>query len=210
MLYAMSWVTGARRDYPANLSIVDDAIAYVEFLSEPASQTFGKKKLKDGTEADDVRVRARVTYLGGSARSKKKGEDSLPAKMGEEYTLWIGTTLKGKILDCMAYEDGPPPTMVGTKFKVWRSQERHGGHRLYDAELLSSDFSFDPTEVKAMAEDGLMVTLKESIDKLESLELNAWHTYCEQKGAANGEAITKKMAEQGMLTLESTKVVKIE
>ena len=190
--------------------IQDDATAYVDFIAEPVPQTFGKKKLRDGSEVDDIRVRARVTYLGGSARSKKKGEDSLPARAGDEYTLWISSTLKGRILDEMGYNDGPPPDMLGVKFKIWRSQERQGGNRIYDCERLADDFSFSPTELKVAAEEGLMVTLRDAINQLESFELEGWYTYCEQKGAADGKAITKKMADAGMLILESTKVVAIE
>ena len=140
----MSWIDGAQRNYLSSLNIRDAMVAHVEIMEEPQTQNFGEKEVtRNGIvqKVPDNRVRARVTYLGGSAMVK--GESSFsPAVVGTEYTLWIGKTLAGKFLEGTDYKEGADaPLMTGTKWKVYRGEYGRGGHRVYEAERLSGDFS---------------------------------------------------------------------
>ncbi len=207
-----SWVTGARRtDFPASLKIQGDVKAQVEIIEEPATQNFGKKTLRDGTEVDDIRARVKVTYLGGSARSKRRDEPELPARIGDEYTLWLGATLKGAILKGLNYKDGPAPVLVGTKWNVWRGDIGQGGHRVYEAELLEGEYvPTTPEEAVKVDEEQLQMQLKDVIDKLGSIDKPTWYGFCKNKGAENPEAFTEVMAEAGYLKIESTKISKVD
>ena len=210
----MSWVTGARRDFPASLQIQGDSEAYVEFTTEPTPQSFGKKKNRQGEEVDDIRVRARVTYLKGTAWSKKGKDNALPAKMGEEYTLWIGATLKGAILDLFEYKEGPAPEIVGTQIKVWRGEVGSGGHKVYCAALLDENLNVsEKEEVPGLTDEEFIESLAKAIRKLENIDKPTWYKFCVDKGAKTpeeAERITNLMAEQNILTVESTKIVAVK
>jgi hypothetical protein len=206
---AMSWTTGARRDYPASLQIQGDTHAFVEFVSEPSEQNFGKKKNRDDEEIDDIRIKATVKYLGGDARTKKGKEDSLPAVKGNEYTLWIAATLRGKFLDILNYKDGAvAPKLVGTKWKIWRGEVGTGGHRVYEAELQPATLS--PTDVKTPDDSAILLQLKKSLEAVGAIDKETWYKFCKEKGAADGEAITAKMAELGYAKIESTKILPVK
>lgn len=207
-----SWITGARRaNFPPNLKIYGDLTAQVEILEEPVTQNFGKKSLRDGTEVDDDRARCRVTYLAGTGRSKRRDEPELPAKIGDEYTLWLASTLKGAMLDHLGWVSGsPPPIITGTKWNIWRGEAGQGGQRIYECDLMSGDYvAPDPSEIAKMDEDQLMLQLKDVIDKLGSIDKTAWYSFARDKGAEDPEAVTQKMAEAGYLTIESTKITAI-
>jgi len=183
--------------------------AQVEIIEEPATQNFGRKTLRDGTEVDDIRARVRVTYLGGSARSKRRDEPELPARIGDEYTLWLGATLKGAILDGLGYKDGPAPPLKGSKWNVRRGDIGQGGHRVYEAELLEGDYTPPtPEEAAKVDEEQLQMQLKDVIDKLGSIDKPTWYGFCKDKGVEDPEALTEAMAEAGYLEIESTKISK--
>jgi len=203
----MSWVQGARRDYPASLQIKDDKTAQVRFNAEPDVQNFGTKENRKGETVQDDRTYARVTYLGGTARTKKGGV-VLPAKVGEEYTLWIGSTLKGKILEGMKYTTGPPPKMVGTEWNIWRGEEGQGGQRVYDAIPLG-----EPIPEVTVDEDGLMATLKLSIEKLGDIDHPTWYSFVKEQIKSDSideaKAFTERMADAGLLKVTPTKIENI-
>ncbi len=209
-----SWVTGAKReDFPASLKIQGDMKAQVEIVEEPATQSFGqKKKSKDSAELiDDIRARVKVIYLGGSARSKRTNEPELPARIGDEYTLWLGSTLKRAILDGMNYKDGPAPSLIGTKWNVRRGEPGYGGQRVYEADLLEGDYIPQSSEEAAKVdEEQLQLELKEVIDTLGSIEKQTWYNYCKEKGAEDPETFTEAMAEAGYIKIESTKITKVD
>lgn len=223
----MSWIKQARRDYLASLIIKDDMIAYVEFSGEPQTRTQGKKQLRSGEEVDDVRVFAKIKYIGGSARAKQGKEDSYPAVQGDEYTLWMSSTLNGRILDVLGYESGDPPPLMGKKFKIWRSEERRGGNRIYECELLSNDFTFDKSssssnilketkkvEAKkatkpSVGDDSLINTLTEKIKLLDEIDKDTWYVFVINKGAkdqTDAERITNIMKEKGLIDITATSV----
>jgi hypothetical protein len=212
----MSWTKGVREDYAPSLKIEGDVKASVEFLDEPISVDFGKKQDRKGNEVDDNRIKANVKYLGGDARSKKGKEDSLPAVIGSEYTLWVATTLRMKILAILKWREGQPaPNLKGTQWKVWRGEIGTGGHRVYEAELISAASVSTPnvakpasTEVKDDAP--MMAQLKGSLDAIGPVDKDTWYKFCTEKGVANGEAITLKMAEKGLCKIESTKIVPVK
>ncbi len=207
-----SWVTGAKReDYPASLKIQGDMTARVKIIEEPASQSFGKKTTRKGEEIDDIRARVKVVYLGGSARSKRTDEPELPARVGDEYTLWLGATLKRAILNGLNYEDGPAPSLVETKWNIWRGDPGYGGQKVYEAELLEGDYvPQTPEEATKVDEEQLQVQLKDVIDKLGSIDKPTWYGFCKEKGAEDPETLTEAMAEAGYLKIESTKISKVE
>lgn len=185
--------------------------AQVEIIEEPVTQLFGKKTLRDGREVDDIRARVKVIYLGGSARSKRRDEPELPARIGDEYTLWLGATLKGAILDGLNYKDGPAPPLKGSKWNVWRGDAGRGGQRIYEAELLEGDYTPPTPEEAAKADDEqLKIQLKDVIDKLGSIDKPTWYGFCKDKGSEEPEALTEAMAEAGYLKIESTKICKID
>lgn len=205
-----SWVTGAKRDdFPASLKIQGDMTARVEIIEEPATQSFGKKTTKKGEEIDDVRARVKVIYLGGSARSKRSDEPELPARIGDEYTLWLGATLKRAILDGLKYEDGPAPSLVKTKWNIRRGEPGYGGQKVYEAELLEGDYvPPSPGEAAKVDKEELQMQLKDVIDKLGSIDKPTWYSFCKDRGAEDPEALTEAMAEVGYLKIESTKISK--
>jgi hypothetical protein len=220
----MSWTKGVREDYAPSLKIEGDINATVEFLDEPTSVDFGKKQDRKGNEVDDNRIKANVKYIGGDARSKKGKEDSLPAVVGGEYTLWVATTLRMKILALLKWREGQPaPALKGTQWKIWRGEIGTGGHRVYEAELKSAapistvsapneakpaSTASTPTEVKDDAP--MMAQLKKSLDAIGPVDKDTWYKFCTEKGAANGEAITAKMAENNLCKIESTKIVPVK
>lgn len=200
----MSWTQGARTDFAPSLKIEGDAHAYVEFLQEPTQTNFGKKQNRKGDEVDDIRIKAQVTYYGGDARSKKGKEDSLPAVKGNEYTLWIATTLRRKFLDILKWKEGQPaPNLMGTKWKIWRGEIGTGGHRVYEAELQPATLSLKDVKVD---DTGLVLTLKKSLEAVGPIDKDTWYKFAKEKGATDAEAITAKMAELGYAKVESTKV----
>jgi len=201
----MSWVQGARRDYPASLSITGDQTAQVRFNGEPQIHNFGTKKNRKDEEVQDDRTYARVTYLGGTARSKKGGV-VLPAKAGEEYTLWIGSTLKGSLLEGMNYTSGAPPSMEGTEWNVWRGDEATGGHRVYEALPLG-----EPIPEKAPVDHNeAMESLKLSIEKLGDIDHATWYAFVKEQIECDTEeeakAFTEKMVKAGLLKVTPTKI----
>ena len=221
----MSWIKQARRDYLASIIIKDETIAYIEFVGEPQTRTHGKKQLRSGEEVDDIRVFAKVKYLGGTARAKSGKEDSYPAVAGDEYTLWMSSTLNGKILDVLGWESGDPPPLMGKKFKIWRSEERRGGNRIYDCELLSSDFVYnaktksstptiskeEPKKVSkpSVGDDALIGTLTEKLKTIGELDKDTWYVFVINKGAkdqSDAERITNLMSEKGLISVSETTV----
>ena len=200
----MSWAKGARRDYPASLTIVDDQTAKVRFTAEPEIQNFGTKENYKGEEVPDERTRARVTYLGGTARSKKGGV-VLPAKVGEEYTLWMGSTIRGAILEALNYSSGAPPELVGTEWNVWRGEKGRSGQRVYEALPLG-----EPIPVVEIDDDEAMAQLKLSIEKLGDIDHATWYAFVKEQIKADSEeeakAFTQKMEDAGLLKVTPTKV----
>jgi len=212
----MSWTKGARRDYPPNLKITDDNHAIVVFLSEPKTRSFGKKKTRRGEEVDDIRTFAQVRYLEGTARAKVGSEDSYPAVAGEEYTLWMSTTLTGKILEVLNWQEGQPdPLLSGSKWKIWRSQERRGGNRIYDAELLAGTKAIETSQTtvtppspkpdKAEDLDGIALQLAGSLKNIKKVDLATWKNYCNTRGV-DADKITKRMVELQLVTVDSTHI----
>ena len=213
----MSWVTGARRDYPPSIVIQGEMTAQIEFIKEPTQRkSMRKQKDKESgieREVEVIQTLTRITYLGGTARSKRKGEDTLPAKVGEEYTIWMGKTLLGAILDALDYKEGDPdPPLVGTKWKVWRGEKTFGGNRTYEAELLNADFV--PTPPSAEDQDEIiLISLIDSMKKLGNIDKATWYDFCLDKGAKdNDDAIrlTDILSLRGQVTVESDQIVYIK
>jgi hypothetical protein len=210
----MSWVTGARRDYPPNLVIQDKMIAQIEFIKEPTQRkTMRKRKDKETGEEVEVEVTqtlCQIKYLGGSARSKRKGEDTLPAKMDETYTLWMGKTLLGAILDALDYKEGDDdPQLIGTKWKVWRGEVVFGGNRSYEAELLNPDFVPTPP-TKEDEDEMVLAALLESMERIGDIDKPTWYDFCLDKGAkdeADAIRLTEILASRGQVRVESTQIV---
>ena len=217
----MSWTKGARIEYPPNLRIQEDSRAVVEFSTEPRNRNFGKKTLRDGREVDDIRYFARVKYIEGTARSKKGDGDSIAAVSGEEYTLWLSTTLSTAIAKAAGWKEGDStPALTGTKWEIWRSNERIGGNRIYAARHVSGDIIAlsdvppsdddddddnddgneiaikNPTNNKTvltdMELDATALQLSKAIEPLGEIEVNTWNKYCGKKGY-DGELLTQRM-----------------
>jgi len=229
----MSWTDGATRNFLSSLTIREDMVAHVEFIEEPETQSFGTKKNRKGDEVPDIRVRAKVTYLDGSAMYKED-KSFLKAQKGENYTLWIGSTLSGSFLDAFGWSRGDAvPAMVGTKWKVFRGDYGQGGHRVYEAELLSGDYSpISTPEVKinkpepkptpkpaptpapeAPAEkveitDATYTELAEAVSKLGDIDKDTWAVFCKSKGVPLNQVdeVTETMISKGMLYADATKV----
>jgi hypothetical protein len=180
-------------------------VAHVRFVGEPKSRKFGTKQARDGSEIDDIRYFATVEYLGGTARSKSRDGPVLPAKKGKEFTLWMGSTLKGAILDGIGWQDGDPdPILKNTTWKIWRGETGTGGHRVYEALLYEGD---EPEDTPLPSDDEATIELlKEAIMELEEIDIEPWYDFCETSGAEDGEAITKKMVEMGIVELTDTMV----
>jgi hypothetical protein len=188
-----------------SLQIQGDMQATVKFNKEPRSRIQGEKTLRDGTVVPDVRRFVSVTYLSGTARSKRTGEDALPAVVGQEYTLWLGSTLLSAILEIMGHEEGDDaPVMTDTIWRIWRGDTGFGGHRVYEAEKLDS--LEDVPEVDP--EEGLMLMLKDTILKIGELPKKDWYSYCADKGVEDAEAFTEKMEKAGYLTTDTLMVKK--
>ena len=217
----MSWVDGARTEYPANLKITGDLWGKVKILAEPQSRSFGKKKNRKGEEIDDIRYFTQVEYLDGNARGKEGSEDSFPAAPGETYTLWISATLSGAMLEALDWNRGDPaPIMTDTRWKVYRSEETRGGNRLYSAELLSTppqtstskkipeETPKEPTPSETPVkdiDDAEITALANSLKIIKELDLTTWEQYC-QNANIDMEAATKRMVELGLVETDSLKI----
>ena len=206
----MSWVKGARTEFLPNLKIADDTVVWIEFLTEPEEINFGKKKTLKGNEIDDVRYHANVKYLQGNGRGKVKNEDSFPAKIGELYTLWLPTSLIGKILGITKYSGtGDAPKLAGTKWKIWRSLEKRGGNRLYDAALVTEVPSTAPSITEATPPavdlDSLALQLAGFLKPLGELDTGTWKQYCTAR-KVDCDAITKKMQELKLIEVSNLKI----
>jgi len=214
----MSWITGAKRTYLPSLQIQGDAFAVVEFLEEPVPQNFGTKKVtrdKIEIEVPDIRVRAKVRYLSGTCRSKQSKQDSLPAKAGNEYTLWIGSVLSGKILDALNWNDSnSAPELIGTQWRVWRGAVGSFGRRVYETEIVSVEGYEPPAPPTPEDQDALLIdSLKKAIIRLADIDTVTWYNFCKEKGAkdeADAIRITKLMEEQGIVRIEATQIFYIE
>ena len=213
----MSWVNKARRNFLPSLTIRESMIGIVEFLGEPESQSFGKKKNLKGEEVDDNRIRASVKYIGGSAMYKEENS-FYPAKVGEEYALWMGATLSGAILDILGWQTGNPvPLMAGTKWKIWRGEYGKGGNRIYEAELISGDFTpvstpepekAKPSEAPYTATDETQNELADAIKKLGEIDRATWAVFAQSKGvpAEKVDEVTKLMVDKGLIFANAIKV----
>jgi hypothetical protein len=214
----MSWVKQARRDFLPDLQIRNEVVAYVKFLKEPETWDKGEKTNLKGEKVKDIRVHADVEYLGGSARARKGKEDSFPSVVGEKYTLWIGGTLGGKLLELLNFKGGDvAPPLVGTMWKIWRSEKTQGGNRLYDAELLKKSPTTEEVvlAVKTLAipkttdEDVVKLIATDAIKKLDTIDRATWLKYLIDKGAgteAKALDITMKLQTEGVLTISETQV----
>ena len=214
----MSWVDGARRDFLSSLTIRDDMIGHVEFLEEPDTQNFGKKKNRKGEEIDDIRVKAKVKYLGGSAMYKEENS-FYPAKVNEEYTLWMSATMSGAMLDILGWKKGGPiPLMKNTSWKIWRGEYGRGGHRTYEAEILSGEYKPVPAPDPVKKEEKLPVEyvpnentlneLADAIKKLGEIDKATWAVFVQSKGVPTDKVdeITSTLVEKGLIYANSIKV----
>jgi len=211
----MSWINGATRNFSSSLTIRDDMLALIEILGEPQVRSFGTKKNRKNEEVPDERAFCSVMYMGGSARYKD-GDNLLPAVEGDTYTLWLSSTLSGKILEGMEYKDGnPAPILEGTKWKVWRGAYGRGGQRVYEAERLSADLpvtpkaSSLPPEVKPeIDEEAVMTALVKGIEMIGEIDHDTWNSLVQSKGIpVDGvDALTAKMVEKGLITKDATKI----
>ena len=215
----MSWVDGARRDFLPSLTIRDDMIGHVEFLEEPETQNFGKKKNRKGDEIDDIRVKAKVKYLGGSAMYKEENS-FYPAKVNEEYTLWMSATMSGAMLNILGWKKGQPiPLMKNTSWKIWRGEYGRGGHRTYEAEILSGEYKPSPTPdpakkeekpiaVEYVASEKTLNELADAIKKLGEIDRATWAVFAQSKGvpAEKVDKTTSLMVEKGLIYANSIKV----
>lgn len=216
----MSWVKQARRDFLPDLQIKNEYVAYVKFLKEPETLDKGEKLNQKGEKVKDIRIHAEVEYLGGSARAKKgkEKEDSFSAVVGEKYTLWIGATLGGKLLELLDFKGGDvAPPLVGTMWKIWRSEKTQGGNRLYDAELLKKAPTTEEVTlaVKTLAipkttdDDVVKLIATDAIKKLDTIDRATWLKYLIDKGAGTevkALEITMKLQTEGVLTISETQV----
>ena len=207
----MSWVKGARTEFLPDLKITDDTVVWIEFVTEPEERNFGKKKTQKGEEIDDLRYHANIKYLQGNGRVKRKNEDSFPAKAGDPYTLWLPKSLIGKILELTKYSGtGDAPKLAGTKWKVWRSLEKQGGNRLYDAELVTSvPSTFTPPTAAPEAPqtdlNSLALQIAGFLKPLGELDSASWKQYCKAR-SLDCDAITKKMQELKLIEVTDLKV----
>ena len=218
MLFTM-WVNHRTRNYLPSLKIQGDMTAIIEFLSEPQTQNFGKKTNRKGDEVDDVRVRAKVKYIGGSAAYIEE-KIQYSAKIGEEYTLWISNTLSSAFLGALGWEENDPvPLMEGSRWKIWRGEFGRGGHRVYEAELISGEFKPAPTPEPSKPEpkpepeefkatDELYKELADAIAKLVEIDVDTWSVFLQSKGVPveQVETITAQMIEKGLLYKDASKV----
>lgn len=212
MVIAMSWIDQRSRNYLPSLQVRGDMTAIVEFISEPTTQNFGKKTTRKGDEVDDVRVRAKVKYIGGSATYIEE-KVAYSAKTGEEYTLWIGSTLSAAFLEQLGWkENDPTPLMTGTRWKVWRGEYGRGGHRIYEAELLSGEFkpvpAPDPSKPEPEPEpeefkitDEFLEEQSNSVKKLGEIDKETWSVFLQSKGVPSDqvESVTDKMVKKELL-----------
>ena len=221
-----SWINGATRNFLSSLTIREDMVAHVEFIEEPEQQNFGTKENRKKEIIPDIRVRAKVTYLDGSAMYKED-KAFIKAEKGEDYTLWIGATLSGAFLDALAYKQGDPaPTMIGTKWKIFRGDYGQGGHRTYEAELLSGEYKpvisiqkekpkvEKPTVTKeakkeeVVIDDKIHKELADAVVKLGDIEKDTWAVFCKSKGVPldQVDAVTQAMCDKGLIFADATKV----
>ena len=217
MTLAMSWVDKARRNFLPSLTIRESMIGIIEFTGEPESQNFGKKKNTKNEEVDDIRLRANVKYIGGSAMYKEDNS-FYPAKVGEEYALWMAATLSGAILNVLGWKKGDPvPLMTGTKWKIWRGEYTKGGQRSYDAELISGDFTpvqtpepekAKPVEGPYTASNETQTELADAIKKLGEIDRATWSVFAQSKGvpADKVDEVTQLMVDKGLIFANAMKV----
>jgi len=202
----MSWTQGASRNYPNTLKIEGSAFALVRFINEPKTHSFGNKTdAKTGEQVPDERPYAKVMYLGGTAKCKNRDKEITPAIVDVEYTLWIGRTLLTAFLDALNHEDvSVAPTMEDTIWKISRGGKVFGGNTGYIAELIEDESAIPKVDPEEM----LMLTLKDTLEKIGELPKKDWYAYCEEKGAKNGEEMTGKMLEKGYLATDALMVTK--
>lgn len=210
----MSWVTNARREFLPDLQVQDNNVAYVKFLGEPVIYDTKKtKKTQKGNEIPDIRVHADVEYLGGSSTMAKRNADKtksiLSAKAGEKVNLWIGNTLAGKLAEKMGYTgSGDAPKLVGTMWKIWRSNERQGGNRLYDAELLK-EVPKDMSATTPVDDELVLAVATDAIKKLGTVEVATFYKYLAEKTGGSEEkakVLVEKLVAKGVVTVDGVQV----
>jgi len=237
----MSWTEGARPDFTPNLVVDGDKIAYVEMAAEPREVDFGMKTVKrqgKDTKIADIRHCTQVIYRGGNARANQKNPDTSERDffdpiVGEEYTLWLPETLIRAMLKGLNWTKGnPAPLVMGTKWKVWRSEQRRGAHRLYAAELLKEFSSFSESTLETTYREGEVETslttpesdyitdpqLKSDAHKyvgvikpIGEIDLANWQVYCERQGFtgkegnASWEELTDVMVAEGLVEVDKSR-----
>jgi len=203
----MSWTQGASRNYPDTLKIEGSAFALVQFVNEPKTHSFGTKlDTKTGEQVPDERPYARVKYLGGTAKARNRDKEINPAVPDVEYTLWIGRTLLTAFLDELDHENvNVAPTMENTIWKISRGGKVFGGNTGYIAELIKDESAIPKVDPEEM----LMLSLKDTLEKIGELPKKDWYAYCEEKGAKNGEELTAKMLEKGYLASDALMITKV-
>jgi len=197
----MSWIKGAKTDFPESLKIQDDMVAYLKFVGEPESWEKAE---------DDIRYHAKVEYLGGSAVAFSKDKDPHAAEKNEIYTLWLPKTLLGAILNEFGWREGKPaPSLDGSRWKVWRTEEKRGSNRLYGASKMEGeDIANDEilTTVQRLKNGDILQTLK----ALSKLDHETWKTFLEGKDVPNPEEVTEKMLELGYIRKDEKNIYPVE
>jgi len=189
----MAWTKGAVGNFPDNLKVQGDMTAYVEMIGEP--------EIWEKAE-DDKRPHIKVEYLGGDAIADAKEIDPYPAEKGEIYTLWMGKTLIGSILSAIGWVEGKPtPSIDGLRFKIWRTQEKVGGNRLYGASLMEGEDieSDEMANLVKKLESGTIITTLKTLKKLDH---ETWKTLLANETTADADTVTEMMVEKGYITTD--------
>jgi hypothetical protein len=193
----MAWTTGATGAFPENLKIQGDMVAYVKMVAEP--EVWEK-------DEDDKRPHIKCEYLGGDAVAAAKEIEAHPAEVGEIYTLWMGKTLSGAILQALGWREGrAAPSIEGTAWKIWRTTEMVGGNRLYAASKMEGeDIQSDAAAnlAKKLEAGSLMKTLR----TLTKLDHETWKTFLAGEGVVDPDAATAQMVELGYITTDDKNV----